>query len=186
MLVFDRAHGSVRNIAWIGELRTLRGEERVLVVQVIYQKAGSQDIAAGYVGLQLGEITEAQSAITILADGQSGVDGVVILAIEGIVKPNSVLHDGTGQGEQGKKLIETPAVFILHGGEEVGSRVSEVIVADPGVEVQDSGGAFAILRGLARRFDLDGAECVGADAYEELSIRGLGDVEAVEQGHGLI
>jgi len=56
-----------------------------------------------------------------------------------------------------------------------------VIVADAGVQIQDAAGSFAEFCGLTRGLNLDGAESIGTDAKQELSVGRLSDVEAVEQ-----
>ena len=60
-----------------------------------------------------------------------------------------------------------------------------MIVAYTGVEAKKARGSFTSLGGL-RRFDLDGAESVGAYTDQELPVGGLGDIEAVEHGFSLI
>ncbi len=56
-----------------------------------------------------------------------------------------------------------------------------MIVADTGVQAENSGGAFAVFGGLPRWFDFNGAECVGADPGQDLTVRRLSNVEAIEQ-----
>ena len=93
---------------------------------------------------------------------------------------------GPEKVKRGSELVVAPPVFVLDGRDEVGGGEAEVIVADAGVEAENAAGSFAGLGRLARRRDLDGAEGVGADVDEELSVGRLGDVEPVEQGEGLI
>ncbi len=62
----------------------------------------------------------------------------------------------------------------------------EVIVADSGIQHQQTARTFAEFSGLSCRFDLDGAKSVGADTGQQLAVGGLRNVEAIEQGHGLI
>lgn len=83
-------------------------------------------------------------------------------------------------------MVEAEAVFVLDGGDEVGGVKAEMIVADAGVEAEQASGSLSGFGGLARCFDLDGTEGVGADAHQKLSIGRLSDVEAIEEGYGLI
>ena len=164
VLVFDAGDVGGFDIFGIRQLRALRREECVLIVKMVHEKTGGEDVAAGEVGLQFGEIAEAQGVIVVGADGQCGVDDVVVFAVEGVVEPDLSLFDRTGEGEAGEELVEAPSVLVLDGGNEVGGEEAEVIVADAGVEAEDAAGSFAVFGGLARRLDLNGAEGVGADA----------------------
>ena len=74
MLVFDAGDVGGFDIFGIRQLRTLGREEGVLIVKMVHQETGGEDVAAGEVGLQLGEIAEAQHVIVVGADGQRGVD----------------------------------------------------------------------------------------------------------------
>src|SRR5207344_2441259 len=79
-----------------------------------------------------------------------------------------------------------PSVLVLDGRNEVGGEEAEMIVTDAGVQTQGSGGSFAEFGWLPRGLDLDGAESVGTDMNQELSVGGLSDVEAIEQSYRLI
>ena len=153
---------------------------------MVHKKTGGEDVAAGEVGLKLSEIADAEDVVVIGADGEFGVDGVVVFAVEGVVEPDFSLLDGAGESKARKELVETPSVLVLDGRDEVGGEEAEVIIADAGVETEQAAGSFAGFGGLARGLDLNGAKGVGADADEKLSVGGLGDVEAVEQGDGLV
>ena len=155
-------------------------------MQVIDEETGGEDVAAGDIGLNLGEIAEAQDVIVVGVDGKCGVDEVVVLAVEGVVEPHFSFLDWAREGEAGEKLVEAPSVLVLNGGNEVGGEETEVIVADAGVQAEQAAGSFAGFGGLARGLDLDGAERVGADADQKLSVGGLRDVEAIEQSDGLV
>ena len=63
---------------------------------------------------------------------------------------------------------------------------AEVIVANSGIQHQQTARTFAEFGGLACRFDLDGSKSVGADTGQQLAVGGLRNVEAIEQGHCLI
>ncbi len=186
VLIFEAAEVGGFDILRIRQLRHLRGEEGVLVVQEIHQKTGSENVAAGEVGLEFGEIADAPGVIIVLADGERGINGIGVIAFEGVVEPDSSLFDGAGEGEAGKELVESPSVLILDGRNEVGGKEAEVIVADAGVELKNAAGSFAVFGGFARGLDLNGAKGIGADADDEFSVGGLGDIEAVEQGDGLV
>lgn len=77
-------------------------------------------------------------------------------------------------------------MLVLHGGDKVGCPEAEVIVAGAGVEDEQAGGSLTGFGRLTGRFYVDGTEGVGADLDQELSVGGLGDIEAVEQGESLI
>ncbi|SPE28489.1 hypothetical protein SBA2_40052 [Acidobacteriia bacterium SbA2] len=186
VLVFGAGDVGRFHILGIRQLRALRREEGVLVVQVVHEKTGGEDVAGGEVGLNFGEVAEAEGVVVVLAGGEFGVDGVVIFAVEGVVEPHLSPLDGTGEGEARKELVETPSALVLYRRNKVGGREAEVIVADAGVEAEQAGGTFAIFGGLTRGLDLNGAESVGTDADQEQSVGGLGDVEAIDQGHGLV
>lgn len=186
MLLFHAGNVGRGDVFGIGELRAEGREESVLIVNVVDQETGGEDVAAGEVGLNFAEIAEAEDVVVVLVDGKFGVDDVVVFAFEGVVEPDFSFIDGAGESEAGKELVETPAVLVLERREEVGGEEAEVIVTDPGVESEDAAGAFAEFGGLAGGFNLNGAEGVGADANQELTVGGLGDIEAVEYGDSLI
>ena len=186
VLVFGAADVSGLNISGIRQLRTLRRQEGVLIVKVVGQKAAGENVAAGDVGLKLGEIAEAPDVIVVGIDGQCNVDEIVVLAVEGVVEPDLSLLDGAGESEARQELVEAPSMFVLQGGKKIGGGEAEMIVADAGVEAEQAAGAFAIFGGLARGLDLNVAESVGADADQELSVGGLSHVETVEQSDGLV
>src|SRR5580692_3583314 len=173
-------------ILWIGQLRAERREEAVVVVNVVDQETAGEDVAAGEVGLKFGEVAEAQDVVVVGADWEFGVNDVVVFAVEGVVEPDFSFHDGAGESDVREELVETPSVLVLRGGDEVGGEETEVIVADAGVEAEQAAGSFAVFGGLAGGLDFYGTKRVGADADQEQSVGGLGDVEAVEQGDGLV
>ncbi len=179
MLVFEAAKVGGFDIFGIRQLRHLRREEGVLVMQMVQEKAGGENVAAGEVGLEFGEIADADRVIVVSADGECGVNGVVVIAFEGVIEPDSSLFDGTGESETGKELVEAPSVLVLDGRNKVGGKEAEVIVADTGVEFEDAAGSFAVFGGFAGRLDLYGAKGIGADADDELSVGRLSDVEAI-------
>ena len=153
-----------------------------MVVKVIHQKTGGEDVAAGEIGLDFGEITEAQSVIVVGVNRQGGVDDVVVFAVESVIEPHFSFLDRAGESKARKELVEAPSMLVLQGWDEVGGGEAEVVVADAGVEAEEAAGSFARFGGLARGLDLNVAEGIGADADQELSIGGLRDVEAVQQG----
>ena len=93
---------------------------------------------------------------------------------------------GPEKVKRGRNWSKRHPCLSCDGGNEIGGKEAEVIVADAGVEAEEASGSFAGFGGLAGRLDLDGAKRVGADADEEVSVGGLGDVEAVEQSDGLV
>ncbi len=113
VLVFDAGEVGVFDILGIRELRTLGREERVLIVEMIHQETRGEDVAIGEIGLELGEISEAKGVIVVLSDGQRGIDGVVVLAVEGVIEPDVAFHDRAGEGEERKELVVTPSVLVL-------------------------------------------------------------------------
>ena len=108
-------------------------------MQVIDQKTGGDDVTAGEVGLELGEIADAENVVVVVADRKLGVDSVVIFAVEGVVEPDSMLDDRAGEGKEWEKLVEAPSVLVLSGRDEVCRPEAEVIVSDAGVEVEQAG-----------------------------------------------
>ncbi len=186
VLVFDAGDVGGFDVFGIRKLRALGREKGVLVVQMIHQETGGEDVAAGEVGLNFGEVADAEGVVIVGADGEFGVDGVVVFAVEGVVEPHLSLFDRAGESEARQELVETQSMLVLHRGDEVGGKEAEVIVADAGVEAEHAAGSLAPFGGLARGLDLYGAERIGADADQELSVGGLGDVETVEQGDGLV
>src|SRR5438477_4470831 len=167
MLIFGAGYISRLNISGIRELRALRRQEGVLIVKVVRQKTGGENIAAGDIGLNFGEISKAPDVVVIGVDGKRGVDEVVVFAVEGVVEPCFPFFDGAGEGEAWQELVESPSVLVLHGGDEVGVKKAEVIVAYAGVEAEQAAGTFAGFGRLARGLNLNRAECVGANADQE-------------------
>ena len=186
VLVFEAAKVRRFDILGIRQLRHLRREEGELVMQMVQKKAGGENVAAGEVGLEFGEIADADGVIVVSADGECGENGIGVVAFEGIVEPYFSLFDGAGESEAGKELVEAPSVLVLDGGNKVGGKEAEVIVADAGIEFKNAAGSFAVFGRFAGGLDLNGAKGIRADADDELSSGGLGDVETVEQGDGLV
>ena len=153
-----------------------------MIVKIVHQETGGENVAAGEIGLNFGEITEAQSVVVVGMDGQFSVDDVVVFSVEAVVEPHLSFFDGAGEGEARQELVEAPSVLVLQRGDKIGSGEAEVVVADSGVEAEQSPGSFARFGGLARGLDLNGTEGIRADADQKLSVGGLSDVEAVEQG----
>ena len=69
VLVFDA--GDVRGLEIFGirELRALWRQEGVLIVEIVDQETGGQDVSVGEIGLELGEIAEAEDVVVIGAAG---------------------------------------------------------------------------------------------------------------------
>jgi len=61
-----------------------------------------------------------------------------------------------------------------------------MVVADAGVEADNAARTFAVLGGVAARFDLQRTERVGTNPHEELPRGRLGDVKTIQQGEGLV
>src|SRR5271169_4217691 len=129
---------------------------------MVHEKAGGEDVTAGGVRLDFGEIAETQDVVVVGVDGQFGVDDVVVLTVEGVVEPRLSLLNRTGEGDPREKLVEAPSMLVLHGGNKVGGGKAEVVVADAGVEFEKATRTFAGFGGFARGLDLNGAESVGA------------------------
>ena len=138
MLVFEAAEVGGFDILGIRQLRHLRREEGVLVMQMVQKKAGGENVAAGEIGLEFGEIADADGVIVVGADGECGEYGIGVVAFEGIVEPYLSLFDGAGESEAGKELVEAPSVLVLDGGNKVGGKEAEVVVADTGVEFENA------------------------------------------------
>jgi len=113
VLIFDAGDVGRLHIFWIRELRALRRQEGVLVVQVVHQKTGSEDVAAGEIGLNFGEVAETQDVVVVGVDGQFGIDVVVVFAVEGVVEPHLSFLDGAGEGEAREELVEAPSALVL-------------------------------------------------------------------------
>jgi len=135
-----------------------------LIVKIVDQETGGENVAAGEVGLNFGEIAEAQSVIVVGVDWQFCEDDVVVFTVEGVIEPRLSFFDGAGKSEARQELVEAPSMLVLDRRNEVGGGEAEVIIADAGVEAEQAAGSFAAFGGLARRLDLNVAEGVGADA----------------------
>ena len=158
----------------------------MLIVGEVHVEAAGQDIARSQVGLNLEEIAEAPENVAVRAGRQLGNDDVVVFAIEGVVEPGPPLADGAGQDEARRELIESDSTLVLQRWEEVGGDKAEVVVASRGIELDDAAGAFSVFGRDATGLDIYGTKRIGRDAQEQLSVGGLGDVEAVKQDLGLI
>src|SRR6266496_6102001 len=115
MLVLHAGHICRFEIFGVGKLRALRGEECVLIVKMVQQKAGGEDVAAGEIGLDLGEIVETEDLVVVGLGGQGGVDKIVIFAVERIVEPRFAFDDRAGEREEGKELVKAPSMLVLKG-----------------------------------------------------------------------
>src|SRR3984957_9599858 len=186
VLVFDAGYVGGFHIFRIRYLRALRREEGVLVVQIVDQETGGENVAAGEVGLNVGEIAETQDVAVVGVDGKRGEDDVVVFAVEGVVKPYLSFFDRAGKGEARQELVEAPSMLVLNRRNEVGGGEAEMVVANAGVEAEQAAGSLAVLGVLAGGLDLNVAESIGADANQQLSVGGLRDVEAIEQGENLV
>lgn len=76
-------------------MRTLRRKIIVLIVKMIHEEAGGENVTVGKIRLKLGEIADTKGVIIVLIDGQFGVDGVVVFAVEGVVEPDFSFFDGS-------------------------------------------------------------------------------------------
>ena len=144
-----------------GSLRVLGREPGMLIVKFIDVEAGSKDVAAGQVSLDLGEIAEASNDVFILVDGQLGDDLVLIGAIQGVEEPDLSFHDRTGQREAWVDLVECPSTFVLPGWNEVGGDEAIVVVADARFKHHGSPATLAELRGIAAGLHANGTKGVG-------------------------
>ena len=66
VLVFGAGDVGAFDILRICELRVLRGQICVLFVKVVNQEACSENVAAGQIGLDLGEIADASDVVAVL------------------------------------------------------------------------------------------------------------------------
>src|SRR5580704_7905693 len=78
VLVFGAGDVGGGFILWIGQLRTERREEAVVVVNVVDEETAGENVAAGEVGLKFGEVAEAQDMVVVGADREADVDDVVV------------------------------------------------------------------------------------------------------------
>jgi hypothetical protein len=69
---------------------------------------------------------------------------------------------------------------------EISGGEADVIVANSCIQQKQPAGTLAEFGGLACRLDLNGAESVGANTSQQLAVRRLRNVEAIELGHCLI
>ena len=83
-------------------------------MKIVHEKTGGEDVAAGEVGLNFGEIAEAQDVVVVGADGKFGVDDVVVFAVEGVVEPDLSFFDRAGEGEAREELVEAPSMLVLN------------------------------------------------------------------------
>ena len=74
----------------------------------------------------------------------------------------------------------------MKGRHEIGGGETEAIVANSGIQQEQPARTLAEFGGLACRFDLDGAKSIGTDPGQQLAVRGLRNVEAIEHDHCLI
>src|SRR5208282_2015407 len=144
------------------------------------------DVAWGEVGLHLGEVADAPEAVTVSAVRQFGDDDVVILAVGGVEEPHLAFANWPGKRETRVHLVEGESFLVLHRRNKVCSRIAKMVVADTSVEAEDAARAFAVLGGVAGRFDVQRTKRVGTHPHEELPGGRLSDVEAVQQGEGLV
>lgn len=186
MLVFDVCDGYEFVVAGIGLLWALRREIDVVIVEMIYQNAGSNDVAAGDIRLKFDQVADPEEVSIVGVGGKFGVDRVVVLAVESVVEPELSLLNRAGKREPRQELIELPSSFVLKRGNEIGRDEAKVVIASSGIQKEQASRAFAEFCGLARGFHLDRTKSVRADAGQQLAVGGLCDVETIEHGDGLI
>src|SRR6185437_4968635 len=147
---------------------------------IIDEQTGGEDGGRGEIGLKLEKITAADELVGVGVFGELGNVDVVVFKLEAVVKPSAIADQGPGKCEARDQFIEAQAVDLVKGGNEVGGVEAKSVVSHAGVEGDDSAGGAAVLDGIARRLNVDGADCVGADAQTERAAEGRADVKAVE------
>ncbi len=79
-------------------LRTQRREAVIVIVQMVHQEAARDDVAAGDVGLEFGQVADAQKMVIVGIGGEFGVNNIVVFALHSIVEPNFPFFQRTGKG----------------------------------------------------------------------------------------
>src|SRR5205823_1275221 len=149
VLVFDGGDVGSLIIFGVRLLRALGREEGVLIVQIVDQETGGENVAAGDVGLEFGQIADAERVIVIGTGGKLGIDSVVVFALETVVEPRLSLLNRPREGEARKELVEAPSMLVDEGRDEVAGPEAEVVVTDAGVEQQQAARPFAGFGGFA-------------------------------------
>src|SRR5215470_3787971 len=153
----------------------------MIVVQTVGQEAIGYDVGGRYVGLDFCEIAEPPDVIVIFTSRKFGNDHVVVLTIESVKEPDFAFFNRTRKSKPRIHFVEGQSFLALYGRHEVSGRKTKVIVANSGLKAKDPGRAVSVLCWNAAGFSLHDAQCVGADADEELSVGGLSHVESVKQ-----
>ena len=131
MLIFHAGHVGGFDVARVRELRILRRQAVVVIVEMVYQQAGGDDVTAGDIGLHFGQVADAQKVTVVGIGGEFGEDSVVVFAVESIVEPHLPFPQRAGKSQARQELVELPPSLVLKGRNEIGGEKVEVIIANP-------------------------------------------------------
>jgi hypothetical protein len=88
VLVFHARYVDRLDVVGVRKLRTLRREARILIVEMVHEEAGCNDVAAGDVGLELGQVADTQKVIIVCTRGKFGEDNIVVFSVDRIIEPH--------------------------------------------------------------------------------------------------
>src|ERR1019366_3914597 len=101
-------------------LRIVRREPRILIVEVVHQEAGGDDVTAGDIGLGFGQVANAKEVIVVGIGRQFGIESIITFAVESIVEPHFSFPQRTGKSQARQDLVELPSSLVLKRRYEIG------------------------------------------------------------------
>src|SRR5215469_5487939 len=104
----------------------------MLIVILIDEKTGADNVTGADVRLNFGNIAETPNLVGIFAGGESENDHVVIFAVDAVEEPNFAFLDGARKGEARIHFVERPAVLVLHRRDEIGGGEAEMVISNSG------------------------------------------------------
>src|ERR1700758_3379921 len=107
------------------------------VSRPIQQIARSQNIPRGEVRLHFCEVSKSPRIVVLCrAIRKAGDDEIVVLSVEPLKEPNLPFLQRTGKGNSRDEAVELQPILVLHRRNEVRRSKAEVVVSDPGLDVQ--------------------------------------------------
>src|SRR6266536_4827142 len=158
----------------------------MVIMQTVHQETGSHNVAASYICLDLSKVAEAPDGVSIFAGRQVRNHYIFVFPVKSIEAPDLSFLDRAGNSEPWINLVEGPAFLVLERRKKVCGGETIMIIADSGVKSENSGRAFTVLGRKPASFHADRAQCVSADAHQQLAAGRLGHIESIEQCQQLV
>ena len=185
MLVADGAHEERLAMIGGGLDGIQNAEAGARGVGEVKQEAAGEGIGVRQVDLESRKVAGGKPGGPVLPAGQPA-DGVhAVEAVEPVVKPGAPLGQRPGELQPRRPFIHMEAAIGGNSGDEIRDAEAPAVVAHLGGEVEDAGGASAIVGREAAVLHVHGLDGFDVDARLQAAGHGIGNVEAIERVVGL-